>query len=247
MGKLWFFDSGIGGLQVMNEFRKFFPELDMEYFGDSKNCPYGDRPSEEIRELVNSGVESLVDSGCTIIILACNTAVAQSIRYLQEEKYPKGSSIKILWVTLPGVEKVIESRWIRVGVLATQSTIRNGAYRERIHKLNRGIDVTEVAIPGLVDRIEETQRDNLAIERMLTEALLKFQSNTEAMVLWCTHYPIVEREIRAIWKSIHKTDIEIVDPGKEAARRFGDYMKRHPEFQLSKWGTTRVFFTCSKT
>ncbi len=219
----------------------------MEYFWDSKHCPYGDRPSPEIKSLVISGVESLIDRGCTIIILACNTAVAQTIRYLQEEKYPKGSSIKILWVTLPGVEKVIESKWKRVGVLATQSTIRNGAYRDRIHKLNRTIDVTEVAIPGLVNLIEDPQRDHLAIERMLTEALIKFQSNTEAMVLWCTHYPIVEREITAIWKSIHKTDIEIVDPGKEAALRFGDYLKRHSEFQLSKWGATCVFFTCSKT
>ena len=78
---------------------------------------------------------------------------------------------------------MIESKWKRVGVLATQSTIRNGAYRDRIHKLNRTIDVTEVAIPGLVNLIEDPQRDHLAIERMLTEALIKFQSNTEAMVL----------------------------------------------------------------
>ena len=85
----------------MNEFIKLYPEFDIVYFGDRANCPYGDRPPEEIITLVEKGVERLVEEGCVIIILACNTAVSQAVKYLQTEKYPPEGGVKILGVTLP--------------------------------------------------------------------------------------------------------------------------------------------------
>ncbi len=101
------------------------------------------------------GVDELVLSGCVIIILACNTAVAHAVRYLQQEKYPPGSPVKILGVTLPGAEKVVELGLHHVGVLATQATVNNRTYRDRVQVLNPDILVQEVAAPGLVNLIEQ--------------------------------------------------------------------------------------------
>ncbi len=92
----------------MKEFQKLYPSFDVIYFGDRANCPYGGRTGAEIQILVESGVDWLAKQGCVIIILACNTAVAHTIRYLQNEKYPLNSGIKILGVTVPGAERVVE-------------------------------------------------------------------------------------------------------------------------------------------
>jgi len=243
MGKLGFFDSGIGGLTVMRAFRELYPDLDVEYFGDCANCPYGDRPHEEIIELVVKGVEGLVDAGCSIVILACNTAVAHAVQYLQNERFPEGSGIKVLGVTLPGAEKVAELGFRNVGVLATLATVNNRAYRDRVSVLDPDILITEVAVPGLVNLIEAYERDTAGILALLENAISQFEPNTEALVLGCTHYPIVRNEITDLWEKIHGTEIVIVDPGMEAARKFGDYLRRHPEYELSAGGNENVRFS----
>lgn len=240
MGKLGFFDSGIGGLTVMQAFRELYPDYDMEYFGDCANCPYGDRPHGEIIELVVRGVEGLVDAGCTIIVLACNTAVAHAVQYLQNERFPSSSGIKILGVTLPGAEKVAELGYRNVGVLATLATVHNRAYRDRVHVLDPNIRITEIAVPGLVNLIEAEKRDIAGIQALLEHAISQFEPNTEAMVLGCTHYPLVREEILAIWGLVHGTPLELIDPGMEAAKKFGSYLERHPEFELSRGGTTHT-------
>ncbi|MDD2745504.1 MAG: glutamate racemase, partial [Candidatus Gracilibacteria bacterium] len=242
-GKLGFFDSGIGGLTVMKEFQKLYPDLDTEYFGDSKNCPYGDRNPEEILKLVTEGVNELVMAGCTIVILACNTAVAHAVRHLQQETYPLGSHVKILGVTLPGAEQVVELGLRHVGVLATQATVNNRAYQDRVHVLDPTIVVQEIAIPGLVNLIEAEKKDVGAIEILLQKAIVQFDSQIEALVLGCTHYPLVADEIQAIWEATHGKKILLIDPGFEAAVRFGDYLNRHPEFELSRGGTNRIHIT----
>ncbi len=112
-----FFDSGIGGLTVLAEFRKRFPEFDYVYFGDRANCPYGDREDEEIVDLTERGVEKLFDQGAEIVILACNTATVHAIRYLQQVRFPHK---KVLGVTIPGAERIVESGYRHVGVLATE-------------------------------------------------------------------------------------------------------------------------------
>jgi glutamate racemase len=243
MGKLGFFDSGIGGLAVMEAFRKLHPTLDMEYFGDSANCPYGDRTREEILVLVERGVGTLIDAGCVIVVLACNTAVAQAVKYLQNEKYPPGCGIKILGVTLPGAEKVADMGYGKVGILATQSTVNSRAYGDRVRVLNPGISIREIAVPGLVDLIESEARDEASVRRLLEAAIGRFERDTEALVLGCTHYPIVRREILETWQRIHGTTVDIVDPGSEAAARFAGYLLRHPEFRLSEGGTANVRFS----
>jgi glutamate racemase len=166
-GKLGFFDSWVGGLSVMAEFKALYPELDMVYFGDRANCPYGDRAPEEILTLTLAGVARLVEAGCVIIIIACNTAAAHAIVYLQNVVYPHGCGVKILGVTIPGVEAALEfaefvgknSRLSpiplhTIGVLATQVTVNARVYSRKMQEHISDAQVIEIAVPWLVDLIE---------------------------------------------------------------------------------------------
>ncbi len=168
--------------------------------------------------------------------------MAQAVKYLQNTKYPAGCGIKILGVTLPGAEKVVTSKYQKVGVLATQSTVNNRAYGDRVRMLDPSVFVTEIAVPGLVNLLEMDNRDMNAINNLLKQAIVCFEPDTQALVLGCTHYPLVTKEILENWKTIHGTTIEIVDPGLEAAKKFKDYLERHPEFQLSVGGKTNLKF-----
>ena len=224
---IWFFDSGIGGLTVMAEFRKIFPEYDSLYFGDTAHCPYGGLDDATIRRYTEQGVELLFNEGATIVILACNTATVHSIQYLQQIRFPDK---KILGVTIPGAEKIVEGGYRKVGVLATESTVKNRAYRDRVHIIDDTIDIQEIAAPELVPLIELGIIDGQEIDAILRAHLSKFDNDIEAIVLGCTHYPYVRSSIEAI-----RPGIEIIDPGYEAALKFRVYLENHPEIERGIW------------
>jgi glutamate racemase len=230
---LGFFDSGIGGLTVLSEFRKRFPDFDMAYFGDRENCPYGDKTDDEIRALTEAGVEKLFGMGASVVILACNTASAHAVRHLQQHRFPDR---KILTVTIPGAEKVAEAGYRRIGVLATQGTVRVKAYKERVHILDDSVHVHEIAAPELVPLIEKGITEGPEIEAVLMRHIDQFQE-VEAIVLGCTHYPLVRASVEKI-----APGIDIVDPGFEAARKFSAYLERHPEVaaSITRGGRLRI-------
>lgn len=215
-----FFDSGIGGLTVLAEFRKRFPDFDMAYFGDRENCPYGGKTDAEIKDLTESGVERLFGMGAEIVILACNTATVHAIRYLQQVRFP---GKKILGVTIPGAERVVEAGYRRIGVLATEGTVRVRAYKERVHILDDSVHVHEIAAPELVPLIEAGITDGPEVDAVLRKHLDEFR-DIDALVLGCTHYPLVRKSVEKL-----VVGTSIVDPGFEAARKFEGYLERHPE------------------
>ncbi|HBB27004.1 TPA: glutamate racemase [Candidatus Gracilibacteria bacterium] len=235
-----FFDSGIGGLTVLREFRKILPEYDYCYFGDNARCPYGDRDDATIRQYTEEGVEFLFDQGAEIVILACNTATAHAIRYLQQVRFPDK---KILGVTIPGAEHIIEGGYRKVGVLATESTVRNRAYKERVHIIDDTVQIQEIAAPELVPLIENGVFEGVLMEQILSTHLGKFDADIEALVLGCTHYPIIRHHIESILPHI-----PIIDPGYESAIKFREYLIRHPEIEknLSRGGELS-FFTSGDT
>lgn len=227
----------------MKAFRKKFPDLDMVYFGDRANCPYGDRPSEEIRDLTAAGIKRLFDQGATIVVIACNTGAAHAIRYLQNEVYPAGCGKQVLSVTVPGAEKAAESGCTKIGVLATKATVASGVYGERIRLANPNAHVEEVAAPGLVNLIEAGSHDLVTMREILDMHLRKFSPDIETLVLGCTHYPIIRKEISDAWGRIHGKAIPIIDPADEAAERFETYLKRHPEFRMTFGGKEERFWS----
>jgi glutamate racemase len=208
---IWFFDSWIGGLTVLKEFQKILPEYDYLYFGDNARCPYGE------------GVDFLFNQGATIVILACNTATAHAIRYLQQVRFPDR---KILGVTIPGAERIIEGSYRKVGVLATESTVRNRAYKDRVHIIDDTIHIQEIAAPELVPLIEQGVFEGEIIKQILSVHLNKFDTDIEAVVLGCTHYPYIRHIIEQL-----RPTLDIIDPWYESAKKFASYLERHPDIE----------------
>jgi glutamate racemase len=170
------------------------------------------------------------------VILACNTATVHAIRPLQQVRFPDR---KILGVTIPGAEKVVEAGFRNIGILATEGTVRIRAYKERVHLLDDTVKVTEVAAPELVPLIEAGVTEGTEIVRILENHVSEFDGATEALVLGCTHFPLVRRELEPILEQRFRRRIAIVDPGYEAAVKFESYLERHPAVaeKISRGGT----------
>jgi len=232
---IWLFDSWFWGLSTLGEFQKIMPEYDYIYFWDSLNVPYWDKSYDEILRLTEAWVRFLFESGAQIVILACNTATACAIRTLQQHIFPDK---KILWVTIPGAEKVHELNLKKVWVLATLNTVRLKAYKERVHILNNKIEVQEIEAPDLVPLIEEWKIKTPNFQETLKNYLDKFDLDIEAIVLGCTHYSLIKDEIQNLSKK------QIIDPSQDSALKFKTYLQRHPEIKnnLSTWWET-IFYT----
>lgn len=222
---IWFFDSWLGGKLVMEAFQKEFPEIEMILEMDRKNAPYGDKSWDEIRFLTKNGVEKLFARWADVVILACNTASVHALRWLQKEVFV---GRHILWVTVPWAESVVEWGYSKIGVLATEATVKSRAYKERVHILDESIIVEEIGAPGLVPLIEQGIASGLEIERLLHEYLSQFSPDIEALVLGCTHYPLIQESIEKIWQDVHRNSWpKIIDPGMESARKFKAWLNRH--------------------
>ncbi len=222
---IWFFDSGLGWKVVMEAFQKEFPNITMILEMDRKNAPYGWRTGNEIRELTKAWVERLYEQGADVIILACNTASVHALRWLQQEIFVWRH---ILGVTVPGAEAVIEKWLKKIGVLATEATVRTRMYKERVHILDDSIIVEEIGAPWLVPLIEQWIIDWPQIEQFLTEYLSQFSPDIDGLILGCTHYPLIKESIEKIWIQLyHKKLPNLIDPGVESAKKFRWWMGRH--------------------
>ena len=220
-----FFDSGIGGLEVMWAFQEEFGEMEMIFECDREHCPFGNLSRDEIRAYTKAGVERLFARGADVVILACNTASVHALRWFQQEVFV---GKHILGVTIPGAEKVTEMGYRKIGVLATEATVRIRAYKERVHILDDSVIVEEVGAPGLVPLIEQGRVDGEELEWLLREYLSQFSPDIEALVLGCTHYPIIQGVIEKVWTDLyHKKSPDMIDPGREAARKFRRWMGKY--------------------
>lgn len=213
------FDSGFWGLQTLKYFHKEYPQYDYLYLADTMNCPYGNKSGEEIKKLTYQWLHRLFDHGADIVILACNTAAAYSIRSWQQE-FPEK---KVLSITIPGIEKIIEQDWHKntIGILATQATILSDIYTDVFLKLwGESPRFQWIMASELVDLIESWVEDEVYIQNKINEYLAKFD-HIHHLILWCTHFPVLMSYFRKWF------DGEIIDPSLEAAKKFGDYLNRH--------------------
>lgn len=235
---IWMFDSGFWWLTVLREFVRLMPEYDYLYLADSARAPYGTRDPETILRFSIECTRFLFEQWAKIVIIACNTATANAIRPLQQIYFPDK---KILWVTIPWAEKVIEAWYKKIWVIATSSTVKQKAYRERVHILDTSIEIQELDAPLLVPLIEAGEHEYPEADMILERYLARFDSDIEALVLGCTHYPILIDRIR----KIIGPNIKIIDPGTESAEKFVTYLKNHPEIEqtLQKSGKRKFFST----
>jgi glutamate racemase len=212
------FDSGAGGLTVLHECLVTMPGEDFLYLGDGERCPYGPREAEEIRRFALEIGLHLERSGVKLIVVACNTAAAAALPYLQERL-----EIPVVAVLAPEAHAAVQAtRNRRVGVLATEATVASGRYADVIHTLDAGVEVVSVACPRLVPLIE-----GAAPNDELTAAVREYagplrDASVDTVVLGCTHYPLV----RPVFERVFGRGTTLVFSADETAREVAETLER---------------------
>jgi glutamate racemase len=189
------FDSGVGGLTVLAEIRDRLPYEHTIYFGDTARVPYGVRDLAEVREFAFEIIRYLIDLDVKLVVVACNTASAAALEAAQAE-----FEAPIVGVIEPGARAAaIETINRRVGVLATETTVESGAYRRAVRNLDAGIEVHEQACPQFVPLIERGVVDGPELKEVAREYLEPLrQRRVDAVILGCTHYPLISAPINRI-------------------------------------------------
>jgi glutamate racemase len=233
--KIGIFDSGVGGLDVLNEVRRRLPSYDYVYLADNARMPYGDRDAEEIYRFVREAVDFLVEQGCSLIILACNTASSLALRRIQTEylsaRYPDGArvsrGVRVLGVLVPSAERAVElSSSGRVGVLATAHTVASGAFRRELLKVDPRVTVFESPSPRLAPLIESGDRGSAELRAALDEYLAPLSAaDIDTLVLGCTHYAHIAELVR----ERAGDGVVVLTQGVIVAEKLEDYLLRHPE------------------
>ncbi len=224
------FDSGLGGLTILKEFLKTLPEYDYCYLGDTLHVPYGNRSDKAVFELTKKACEYLFNNGCSLIIVACNTASARALPKLQQEylkeRNKKGENI--LGVIRPLAEEMAQITKGKIGVVGTRGTINSNAYLKELNKQRKGLKIFQQACPLLVPLIEENWSKKKETDSILRYYLRDLKKkNVDSLILGCTHYPLLLREIRGIMGK----SSQVPNPGKIVAASLKDYLLRHPEIE----------------
>ncbi len=241
------FDSGFGGLDIMKGIIKELGEYDFVYLGDTARVPYGSRSKEIVYEFTRQAVDFLFKNDCELVILACNTASSDALRKIQREYLPKyHPGKKVLGVIIPTVEYATEkTKNKRIGLIATEGTVKSGTFAREIKKKDRKIKVFQNACPLLVPIIESDEQNSkiceLALKKYLRPLLDK---NIDTLVLGCTHYAILENRI----KKIVGKKVRVISESKIVGKKLKDYLQEHPEIEnkLSK-KSKHVFYTTDLT
>ncbi len=231
------FDSGYGGLTILEKIRAALPEYDYIYLGDNARTPYGTRSFDVVYHYTLQCVEKLFDLGCHLVILACNTASAKALRTIQQRDLPRiDASRRVLGVIHPTVEALgAITRTRHVGLLATPGTVQSESYPIEIRKLFPDIAVSAEACPMWVPLIENNEHLSAGADffvRKNIRQLFAQDENIDTIILGCTHYPLLLPKIRQF---VHE-GIRLVAQGEIIARSLADYLWRHPEIEQ----------TCSK-
>jgi len=224
------FDSGFGGLQSLKHIVKELPEYDYVYLGDTARVPYGNRSQEEIYKFSVQATDFLFKKGCKLVIFACNTASSEALRKIQREYLPKKyPERKVLGIIMPAVEEAVsKTKNGRVGVIGTRGTVKSGAFERELKKLNPKIKVFQKACPDLAMIVEngkhKSEKTKIILEKYLKSLVGK---KIGALILGCTHYGIMEKEI----KNIIGNGIIIVSEEKVIAKKLKSYLERHCEIE----------------
>ncbi len=229
-GAIGVFDSGYGGLTILDNIRKILPEYDYVYLGDNARAPYGSRSFEVVYEFTKQAVRYLFEQGCHLVILACNTASAKALRSIQQKDLPQwDANRRVLGIIRPTVEsigRVTQSRCI--GLLGTVGTVQSESYPLEIKKVSPDIQVFSEACPMWVPLVENREYDKPGADYFVKQHLDKLLDNSpsiDAIILGCTHYPLLENKIRQYLPQ----NIQLVSQGEWVAKSLRDYLIRHPE------------------
>ncbi|WP_288941778.1 glutamate racemase [uncultured Roseovarius sp.] len=241
------FDSGLGGLTVLDAVQKRLPDVPFVYYGDNANAPYGVRDADDVYDLTTRAVARLWEAGCDLVILACNTASAAALRRMQESWVPRDK--RVLGVFVPLIEALTERQWgdnspprevavKHVALFATPATVSSRAFQRELAFRAIGVDVEAQACGGVVDAIEEGDMILAeALVRSHVDALKRKMPTPEAAILGCTHYPLMQD----VFQDALGPDVQVYSQANLVAESLADYLTRHPDMMGE--GTDSAFLT----
>ncbi|MCP9198640.1 glutamate racemase [Gramella sp. GC03-9] len=212
------FDSGVGGTSIWKEIHQLLPVEQTIYLADSKNAPYGIRPQEQIISLSIKNTEKLLEMGCKLIVVACNTATTNAIKILRNTYN----------VPFIGIEPAIKPAALQssnkaVGILATKGTLSSELFTRTSELYAQDINVIEVVGTGLVELIESGKKDSKEIKDLLRNLLKPMiDQKIDYLVLGCSHYPY----LIPVLKEILPPEVKIIDSGEAVARQTRTVMQK---------------------
>jgi glutamate racemase len=239
------FDSGYGGLTVLKEIVGKLPQYDYIYLGDNARTPYGNRSYETVYHYTQQCVQWFFEQGCSLVILACNTASAKALRTIQQNDLPKiAPGKRVLGVIRPTAEIIGNfSETKCVGILATHGTVASGSYPMEIEKFYPLLKVVQEACPMWVPLVENNEHHGHGADFFVKKNLhniFEKGENIDVLLLACTHYPLLREKI----EEYMPVGVKLIAQGEIVANSLGDYLQRHPDMEkrCSKNGR-RVFYT----
>ncbi len=240
--KIGFFDSGLGGLIILKAVAKALPQYDYTYYGDTKHLPYGDKTEEEIYEFSKEAMRYLFDHDTVLVIIACNTASAETLRRLQDTFLPtEYPDRKILGVIIPTIEELAkEDPGTEVLLLATKRTVESGKYEKELEQ--RGdttITLTSVATPSLVPLIEAGRYGEASLEAI--KIIDSVPGQRGVVILGCTHYTLLKDTLRDTYDS----KIRFISQDEVIPEKLSEYLHNHPEIteRLTSSGVRSIYLT----
>lgn len=228
------FDSGIGGITIYKEIHSLMPKESIIYLADSKNSPYGIKSKEEIVALSFKNTRLLLDKGCKLIVVACNTASTNAVRELRD-------NFDIPFIRIqPAIKPAaLQSKTKVVGILATESTLSSDLYYETSQKFAQGVQVIEQKGNGIVSLIESGKMYSFEMDQLLKDYIHPMlEKNIDNLVLGCTHYPLLRSEI----EKVAGEKVNIIDSGEAIARQTMNILKIENLMTDNTYKSTQSFY-----
>ncbi len=213
------FDSGIGGLTVASAIAKALPKEQLIYFGDTAHLPYGDKSADSIKYYSIRIAQFLLEQNCKIIVIACNTASALAYETVKDFV---GNKVTVIDVVNPIVNEIVQNKKLKhIGVIATKATIKSDIYAKKIKHAAANIEVASLATPLLASMIEEGFFNNKISSTIIHDYLSRPKlKKIDSLILACTHYPLIKKEIEAFYKG----KIKIFDNAEAVAKTVAEVL-----------------------
>jgi len=230
-----FFDSGVGGTSIWSEVVQLLPQENSIYLADSKNAPYGEKPVDKIIALSKKNTEKLLKMGCKIIVVACNTATTNAIKYLRANY-----QVPIIGIEPAIKPAALKSQTKAIGILATKGTLSSELFAKTTELYSKNINLIEVEGKGLVNLIEEGKQEAPEID-LLLRSLLKpmLAAQIDYLVLGCSHYPYLLPKL----KEILPQSVTIIDSGEAVARQTKNVLEHLNLLNKSHLKTVHQFYS----
>ncbi|HJW15832.1 MAG TPA: glutamate racemase [Flavisolibacter sp.] len=245
MGPIGVFDSGYGGLTVLRALVNSLPQYDYVYLGDNARSPYGTRSFDTVYRYTLQCVKWLLDQGCPLVILACNTASAKALRTIQQnDLHSLDPDARVLGVIRPTTEVIGKyTSTNNIGILATPGTVQSQSYLIEIEKFFPGTRVEQEACPMWVPLVENNEHHSEGADYFIKkniDNLLSRDPDIDTILLACTHYPLLKDKISKYLPA----NVKLLSQGDIVAHSLEDYLQRHPgmEVRLTRQGK-RSFYT----